>query len=138
MTAREIRDYVQIARQEPTTEHLEALWRAVFLLKGWYFLPAHADTETFPMVSLIDDEPWLLGFTNVRRLQEFARAHRRVNPDGSIPLLVLDPLDSINHLQEVQDHVTGVLFNIGSDETFRAPTGALLDYARHFGLPLDG
>lgn len=137
MGVHEIRDYVQRARQRPTTEHIEAMWRAVFLLKGWYFLPSTNDEgPAFPTVTSVDGQPWLLAFTNVRRLQEFARVAGRGDDDGSVPLLVLDPAESMERILEVEDQVAGVIFNIDSQATFRAPTDALVAYARHFEVPL--
>ena len=138
MSAREIRDYVAQAKAQPTTEHIEELWRAVFLLQGWYFLPSRSDEgPAYPTVSMIDGEPWVLAFTNVRRIQDFARAAGRTTSDGSVPLLVLDPADSMDRVLEVRDSIAGVIFNIDSEATFRAPVEALEAYAHHFGVPLN-
>jgi hypothetical protein len=51
---------------------------------------------------------------------------------------VLDPLTSMEHLEGVRGEVAGVVFNAGSDASFRAPTEALFEYARGFGVPLSG
>ena len=137
MVAKEIKEYVAQARALPSTEHLEAMWRAVFLLQGWYFLPSQSqEGPAYPTVSLIDDQPWVLIFTNVRELKTFARSQGRAAPDGSVPLLVLDPLESMEQILANKAHLTGALFNPGSEATFRAPLQALEDYARHFGVPL--
>ncbi|TXD42770.1 hypothetical protein FRC96_02475 [Lujinxingia vulgaris] len=135
MSALEIRDYVARARREPTTENIEALWRAVFLLKGWYFLPTERqDGPSTPMVTLLGDQPWLVAFTNVRRIKEFSRQVGRAAPDGSVQLLVLDPRESMERIVAVQDQIMGVVFNIGSEETFRAPVAAIKAYAARMGL----
>jgi hypothetical protein len=134
----EIRDFVARAKAEPSTENIEALWRAMFLLKGWYFLPAQQrEGPSHPTVMLIDDRPWLVAFSNVRRLKAFAQSAGRVADDGEVLLLVLDPLESMEHIVEVADSVDGVVFNPGSEQTFRAPVQALVDYARHFGVPIE-
>lgn len=136
--ARQIRDYVRRAREEPTTEHIQALWRAVFLLKGWYFLPAAGgEGPEHPSVMLVEGQPWLVAFTNVRRLEAFARAQGREASDGGVPLLVLDPLVSMENIREAAEAVVGVVFNPGSPEGFRAPVEALVEYARFMGVPLD-
>ena len=138
MPPREIRDYVARARQNPTTDNIESLWRAVFLLKGWYFLPSRDDEgPAFPTATTVDGRPWLLAFTNVRRLEDFARTTGRIGADGSIPLLVLDPKESMERITEAAGAIDGVIFNIDSPSTFRAPIDALRAYAEHFGVPLD-
>ncbi len=138
MSAKQIEDHVAIARAEPTTANLKELWRAVFLLKAWYFLPGRDDEgPAYPTVSVVDGKPWVLGFTNVRRISEFANAVGRVGADGSVPLLVLDPKESMKHLLEAAKTVEGVIFNMNSEATFRAPVKALEAYAREFGVPLD-
>ncbi|MFW5968681.1 MAG: SseB family protein [Persicimonas sp.] len=136
--AGQIRDYVKRARREPSTENLEALWRAVFLLKGWYFLPAaEREGPNHPAVMVVEGEPWLVAFTNVRRLEEFARGLGRVDDDETLHLLVLDPLESMQKILEVRDSIHGVVFNPDSPSTFRAPVDALEGYADHFDVPLD-
>jgi hypothetical protein len=134
---RQIRDFVAQARSEPSTENIEALWHAVFMLKGWYFLPAEdVEGPSHPTVAMIDGQPWIIAFTNVRRLKAFARQQGRMAEDGEVHLLVLDPADSMEKILAVRDSVVGVVFNPSSPETFRAPVDALEEYARHFGVPL--
>lgn len=138
MTPREIRDFVAQAKRDPRRENIEALWRAVFLLQAWYFLPSRDDEgPAFPTVSFIDGQSWLLAFSNVRRLEDFARAVGRDAEDGSVPLLVLDPKASMQRILAVRDDIAGVIFNVDSPATFRAPVDALEAYAQHFKVPLD-
>lgn len=137
--AREIQDYVAQAKEEPTTANLEALWRAVFLLQGWYFLPSRSgDGPAFPTVIMVDGAPWVLVFTNVRRLKAFARAADRVNPDGSTPMLVLDPGSATDQILAHRGELAGAIFNPDAEDSFRAPIEALEAYAHHFGVPLQG
>lgn len=134
----EIKDYVARAKAEPTTERLQEMWRAVFLLQGWYFLPAQRqDGPAFPTILELNKEPWVIIFTNVRELKHFARTQGRAHPDGSVPLLVLNPLESMRKILAVKHTLQGAIFNPDSDATFRAPMEALEAYARHFGLPID-
>lgn len=135
--ALEIRDYVARAKAEPTTENIEQLWRQVFLLKGWYFLPAESRQGCErPAVMLLDEEPWLVCFTNIRRLKDFTRRTGRAAPNGDFFLLVLDPFRSMQQIAAIADRIRGVVFNPDSPGTFRAPIDALQDYARHFGVPM--
>lgn len=132
--ALEIRDYVARAKADPTTENIQALWQAMFLLKGWYFLPAeNRNGPNRPTVMLVDAEPWLVAFTNVRRLKDFARTTGRAEPSGEVFLMVLDPRESMEQILDVREQVRGVVFNPDSPATFRAPVDALQQYAEHFG-----
>lgn len=135
MTILHIKDHVARARQEPTTENLEALWKSVFMLKAWYFMPS-SDQEgpSYPTVVKIEGKTWLLAFTNHRRIKEFAKSSGRLNARGEVLLLVLDPQQSVDRAREVQEFVDGVIFNIDSDEMFRTTTEGLLGFAKHFGL----
>ena len=134
---RRIRDFVASAKADPSTENIEALWHAVFMLKGWYFLPAEdVEGPSHPTVVMVDDQPWIIAFTNVRRLKAFAREQGRMAEDGEVHLLVLDPKESMEKILAVRESVVGVIFNPSSPETFRAPIEALEEYAEHFDVPL--
>ncbi len=138
MATYEIKDYVEQAKREPTTENIEALWRSVFFRKAWYFLPSRDDEgPAFPTVTEIDGAPWLLAFTGVRRLKAFARQVGRVDDDGSVPVLALDPGESMSKIFDFDDDLAGVVFNIDSEATFRAPVEALAAYVEHFDVPVD-
>ncbi len=137
MSPLSIAEYVEQARRDPSTEHIEALWRAVFLRNAWHFIPSQASGPASPTVAPIDGAHWLLAFTSPRPLKDFARAKDRLNDDGSAPILSLTPLEAMEHILKIGDHIEGVLFDIGQDATFRAPTDALESYARHFGVPID-
>lgn len=136
--ALEIRDYVARAKADPSTAHIQDLWRAVFLLKGWYFLPAEsrAGCER-PSVMLVDEQAWLVCFTNIRRLKAFSRATGRAAPDGEFYLLVVDPRQAMLQILGLADRIHGVIFNPDSPASFRAPVHALREYAEHFGVPLE-
>lgn len=134
----EVKDRVAIARSTPTDENIRLLWESVFKLQAWYYLPA-SDEEgpANPLVSELDGQRWLLAFTDFRRMTAFARTIGRRRDSGEVHMLTLDPRQSIEKIIEVKDHIDGVLFNVQSDETFRAPCDALIRYALHFGLPID-
>ena len=131
----EIRELVAISRQSPTEANIEALWRAVFLSRAWYLLPARpADPASYPLVVMRDDEPWLVAFTNFRRLRDLERS---LGHNGDSKMLMLDPSEALSQISAVKDHIRGVIFNIESDEMFRCETAALIAYAAHFGLEVD-
>jgi len=131
----EIRDYIRRAKREPTREYLEEMWRAMFTLKAWYFLPAREEEgPNRPMVLELDGAPWLPVFTNVRRYRSFAEAVGYLDEGDSTHALMLDPGESLEQIREVEAAVEGVCFNPGSEVAVRAPVEALVEYARHFGI----
>jgi len=131
----EIRDLVAQSRQAPTETNIEALWRAVFLSRAWYLLPARPDDpNSFPLVVMRDDEPWLVAFTNFRRLRDL---ERMLGHHGDSKMLMLDPSEALEQILSVREHIRGVIFNIESDEMFRCETDALIAYAAYFGLEVE-
>lgn len=132
----EILDYIERARREPSRENIEEMWRAIFMLKAWYFLPAaSSEGPNRPMALEIDGEDWVAAFTNVRRYRAFAEEAGRVDEGGEVHALVLDPAESLERFVEVADAIQGVVFNPGGEAAVRAPTDALVAYARRFGVP---
>jgi hypothetical protein len=128
----EISETIRAAQADPTSERLEAMWRAVFGLPAWYFLPAETDGPTTPLVARIDDGDWVLAFTHVRPLNTFAAQRGLRSPDGELPLLPLSPREAYGKLEEVADHVDGLWFNPATEFSFRAPNAALEEFARRF------
>lgn len=129
----ELKDRIELAKREPTTENLQAMWRAVFVQRAWYFVPAGGG-ETHPMVAELDDGVWLLAFTDFRRLNAFARERGLRDESGDLPMLVLAPPVAMRKVREFAKHLDGVLFNVGTDQSFRAPVAALEQFAEHFGV----
>ena len=130
----QIREYIEQAQREPTTEHIEAMWRAVFMLKAWYFLPA-TDEEgpTRPMVTELEGRHWIPAFTDVRTYRAFV--DRQGSDDEEMRALLLDPGESMERIVEVREAIAGVVFNPRSPIAFRAPVDALESYALHFDIP---
>lgn len=131
-----IHESIRAAKREPSTENLEEMWRAIFTLKAWYFLPAaEEEGPNRPMVAELDGEPWLPIFTDVRHYRSFAEGAGRRVDDGEMHALLLDPGESMERIAGVGDAVRGVVFNPASREAVRAPLEALDEYARHFEIP---
>lgn len=127
----EIGDLIAIAREDPTTENLEQMWRKVFALPAWYMLPA-SEGPTTPLVARLDDGDWIVAFTHFRPLNAFARERGLRDEAGEIPMLALSPVESMRRLAEVTAHVSGLVFNLGTDLAFRAPHDALDDFSARF------
>lgn len=131
----EIRDLVAIARQNPTEVTVRDLWQAVFRLQAWYFLPVEdVEGPSNPAMTEVDGEPWLVAFTNFRRLRDFSRLIGRIgSEDSEMNMLILNPLQSLGKFRE-EVEIAGVIFNPQSDETFRATREAFLAYSDYFGI----
>ena len=125
---------IRDAKDEPSTEKLEVMWRRVFRLPAWYFLQASAEGPATPLVGRLNDGDWVLGFKHFRAINEFGRDAGMLSEGGEIPMLALPPSDAIDHLREVAEHVAGIQFNIGGELAFRAPVAALLQFAEQFGV----
>lgn len=129
---REVAEAIRLARDEPTFENLEAMWRHVLRLPAWYLLPAALEAETTPLVAQLDDGDWILAFTHFRALNTFARERNMRSDNGDIPMLAVPPLDAVERISQLADHIDGILFNLGTDLAFRAPPNALTEFARRF------
>ena len=109
------------------------MWQSVFIQRAWYFLPA-AGGETHPMVAEIDSGVWVLAFTDFRRLDLFGRTQGLRQGSDELPMLVLAPPVAMLKIREFADHIDGVIFNAGTDLSFRTPVSALEQFAEHFGV----
>lgn len=125
----EIGAILDAARDTPTTENLERMWRAVFALPAWYFVPAQSEGPTTPVALQVDGGWWLPVFTHFRALNEFARQNELRTDQGEVPLLALPPRQALEHWREVSANLEGVLFNASTKWTFRAPREAFDEIA---------
>lgn len=125
---------IRLARSEPTSANLEAMWHHVVHLPAWYLLPAALDVETTPLVAQLADGNWIVAFTHFRALNDFARERGMRSDTGEVPMLALPPADAIERIVEIAEHVDGVAFNLGGDLVFRAPVAALVEFCERFDL----
>lgn len=131
----ELHEYIARAKRDPSTEHLRAMWQRIFMLKGWYFLPAEdREGPNRPAVLQLGGEPWLPICTDVRRLQALAERVGRVDEEGDVNLLVMDPRESMQRIAEVGEALEGVVFNPGTEVAVRIPVEALEQCADEFNV----
>jgi hypothetical protein len=136
--AGELVDLIEQAKADPSREHLEEMWRAVFLRKAWYLVPARDEVgPNRPMVLSTDNGYWLPVFTNVRHYRQFAAEVGRENDDGEMHGLMLDPGEALSRILEVDEALDGVVFDAGTSHPFRAPLEALKAYAQQFDVPVE-
>lgn len=125
---------IRAAKEAPTTENLEQMWRRVFRLPAWYLLPSGLEGPVTPLVARQDDGDWVLAFTHLRALNAFGRSANMRSESGEIPMLALPPTEAAEHLDAVAEHVTGISFNVGSELAFRAPLAAIREFREQFGM----
>lgn len=131
--ADEIRDHVARARRDPSREHIEALWRAVFLLKAWYVVPAlEEEGPNRPLVLELEGDPWLPAFTNIRRFRDFATDLDRGG--DRLHYLALSPGEAMERIDRRSDVLTGIVFNPRTDIAFRGPVETLSACADRFDV----
>lgn len=124
------------ARQEPSRDNLIEMWRHLFFLKAWYFMP-NRTTEGPAEPVLIDghDGNILPAFTSVRRLRDFCEATGRTNETDDVPLLGLSPLEAVDNTRQHREAIDTVVFNPDTEISVSCPTEALIKYADYFNLP---
>jgi hypothetical protein len=133
--ATELHEYISQAKQDPSRQNLREMWRRMFMLKGWYFLPAEdREGPNRPAVLQFDDGAWLPICTDVRRLRALADRAGRLSEDGEMNILVMDPRESMGRITEVSQALEGVVFNPGTQASVRAPVAALEEFADEFDV----
>lgn len=102
-----------------------ALWRAVFELEYWVFVPQGELPNLQPLVGVIDDRPMVLAFTDATRARDAAILHGIVGIEDSAELLAIPP-DSFTEAAGQYEAlgVFGVLVNEG-ENGFYAPLDRL-------------
>lgn len=120
------------ARDVPTTENIEAMWARIFAIPAWYLLPSVLEGEATPLIAQVDGGQWLPAFTHFRTLNEFTRERNMRASNGEIPMLALSPRKVCEQVAELDQHLDGVVFNLGSDLAIRTPLVALGQFAEKF------
>ena len=123
---------VDEAQKSQNAETMEALWSAVYELEKWYFVGRGEMPNIQPFIGMVEEKPFLMGFTNDKRAHEFALRHKLENDEGTIPILVMTVDAAVEYAMKLQTHgVVGVLFNDGPHGFF-APLQNLAPMLSHF------
>ncbi len=112
----DVGDLITMAKDSPSTKNLEAMWLRVMALPAWYLLPANEGPST-PLVLQLEDGDWVVVFTHVRPLNEYAAARGEENID----ILPIAPTEVLARVDDVAEHVSGFVFNPTTAMAFRAP-----------------
>lgn len=114
-----------------TGEH--NLWNAVMHLPCWYFVGASTDDgDMEPLVGMMDDQPYLVAFTDEDRAADFAESRAAESGSEEASFMEADLPDAIEFCKALRDSgVEGVFFNADS-EAFAASLSDVIDmYTRY-------
>jgi hypothetical protein len=129
--------------KDPRPQALDDLWKSLFRLPRWYFLMTpESAAKKEPAVVVLDDQGWLMAFTDPEKASRYARAKSHISdagtwylseaPDGGTgtPLaLDLTPAQALAMLQANTDPAVtgGIRFNEGAMRGWFAPLKSVSD-----------
>jgi hypothetical protein len=123
-------------RSDGSRESMDRLWRAVYALKQWHFVPrGEMEPNTIrAFVGEVDGKPYVFAFTDDRRAHAFAVRQKLQTSEGAFGILSMQTRAAVNYVHRLGEQgVFGILFNDGPSGFF-APIGNVLPMARYFGL----
>lgn len=101
------------------------LWTALFQLKQWHLMTFPDSKSTPPGLNIEthDGKQWVMAFTDMDRLQEYAKSRNQLNADGTMLGMSVPSQTSFDFFEGLVG-LEGVRFNQG-DVGFFAPMGNL-------------
>lgn len=86
-----IDELARAATSDNGQERLSALWRATFTLERWYFVLRGELENPRPFVGVYDGKPFVLAFTNGKRVRDFAVANGYAADDDNAFSITMTP-----------------------------------------------
>jgi hypothetical protein len=97
---------------EPTPENAQRLWRAVFALKGLYFLLRPLAGESVPAIAVQEGQPHLLVWTDLDSLRAYVAESEDADSSDEPQYLFAPMPKVVEHMMRYEEHgVAGVRFN---------------------------
>ena len=129
----ELDELARLAREDPSPEALEPLWRGTMNLDRWYFAGVGKFPAMRPFSGYIDEEPYVMAFTTRARAEKFARAQNTVPEDEKPPVMSFPPVEGAKLC--ISQHTLGAKWVVFDDGwgSWRFPLnelGALLQRYR--------
>lgn len=120
-------------------EYGDKLWSALYKLPHWYFLMTPKSmANKMPSAQVIDGKGWFLAFTDVEKLQAYARQNKDVDKKGNALYLAMSPEQAVEFARKnSKGPVFGVRFNEGQPHGWFAPMNNLTifpNYLKNKGL----
>jgi len=101
------------------------LWVALYRLDKWHLM-TFPDSKSVPPglnIETHDGKKWVMAFTDIDRLQEYAKSRKQLNSDGTMLGMSVPPATSFPFFESLVG-IEGVRFNQGDNGWF-APTANL-------------
>ena len=108
------------------------LWAAVYALPSWYFVIRPERQPVSPFVGVVDNQPFLMAFTDKQRADQFARRQGFVDAAGATSILATSVQGMVQNADDYRAQgVFGILFNDGPNGFF-APLTNLAPMWQYF------
>ncbi|MBV9788761.1 MAG: hypothetical protein JOZ51_11335 [Chloroflexi bacterium] len=108
------------------------LWAAVYALPSWYFVIKPERQPVSPFVGVVDNQPFLMAFTDKQRADQFARRQGFVDASGATSILATPVQGMVENAEQYRAQgVFGILFNDGPNGFF-APLANLTPMWQYF------
>jgi hypothetical protein len=126
-------DFDQLAKKayapERTTDDLDQLWAALFLLEEWYFIMQGDMDSPYPMMADVKGTPMILCFTDTTKVENAAKTLTISQNNNKIFILSLPVISILDYLEKFEPH-TGIWFN-SADQGFFVPIANLRKILSH-------
>lgn len=98
---------------EPNAENAQRLWRAVFALKGFFFLLREVGGEAVPAIAMQEGTPHLLVWTDLDSLRAYVYESEDEEEANGEPHFLFVPIPGVvEQMLRFEEHgVEGVRFN---------------------------
>jgi len=107
---------------EARVPFFKALWRGFLELDTWFFLTTGvADLEhASPFIGIIDDQPWVMVFTDPEKAAQFAGPDPRFrDAQGDLVYMGIPQLEALQWILGLQAHgIVGLRINQGESGWF--------------------
>ena len=87
----ELDGLARAARDDPSQENLDPLWRGTMNLERWFFAGVGAFPQIRPFSGFIDKEPYVMAFTTKARAEKYARL-QNLAAEGEKPTVMSFPV----------------------------------------------
>jgi hypothetical protein len=119
-------------KQARDKDSLDALWGAAYALENWYFIGTGTGPDIGPHVSVIEDKPFLLAFTDPEQAAGCAQRLGLADPQGGAHLLAIPVAGLAQSVQAYVDKgVYGLWFNDGPDAFYTPFSDVAAMYLHH-------
>lgn len=112
--------------------NMAPLWKAVYDLERWWFMPTGDRADPRPFCGVLDGKPYLMAFTTGDRARDFAIAQGRGDDDGGASAIAMPPKGVVEMAPSYEEQgVFGIVFDHHVSGFF-APLANLDPMWRHF------